>query len=151
MSIKSRKNTARQIVNAVVITSVVTASGWLGAGVADASSPTASEASIAANVLSLLNSERAAHGLPALQSSAALITSARNHNAKMAQTNQLSHQLAGEAALGARISQVGVSWHAAAENIGWTTDRSVAGARSMENAMYQEKAPDDGHRLNILS
>lgn len=63
----------------------------------------------------------------------------------------MSHQLPGEPSLGARITDAGYQWSAAAENIAWNTGRSVAGAEYVENLMYSEQPPDDGHRLNILS
>ena len=69
----------------------------------------------------------------------------------MAAANQLSHQLPGEPVFSTRISQAGVAWHSAAENIGWNSDRSTAGANGLQAAMYGEKPPNDGHRRNILS
>lgn len=141
----------RKCARVALVAAMIAASTWAGEGLAAASSPTASEAAIASNVMALLNSERAANGLPALRGSSGLAASARAHNAKMAAANVMSHQLPGEPALGARVTQVGVNWHNVAENIGWTTDRTVNGARGMQVMMYQEKAPDDGHRLNILS
>lgn len=116
-----------------------------------AQAATATETAAAASVLSMLNSERAANHLPALGRSTALVSSARRHNLAMAQANVLSHQLPGEPSFSTRISQAGVAWHSAAENIGWTTERSSAGADALEWDMYSEKAPNDGHRLNILS
>lgn len=102
-------------------------------------------------VLAQLNSERQQNGLGPLSSSSKLITSAHAHNLAMAAANTMSHQLAGEAGLGSRISATGYSWHSCGENIGWTTNRSQSGAMSIESAMYNETPPDDGHRRNILS
>ncbi|MEO6703440.1 MAG: CAP domain-containing protein [Jatrophihabitantaceae bacterium] len=116
-----------------------------------AKAATPAEAGAAQAVLALLNSERAANHLPALGWSPALVSSARRHNLTMAAANVLSHQLPGEPVFSVRISQAGVSWHAAAENIGWTTDRTSHGADSLEISMYNERPPSDGHRLNILS
>jgi hypothetical protein len=99
----------------------------------------------------MLNAQRAAHGLPALGASPALVSAARRHNLAMARANVLSHQLPGEPSLGARITQAGVPWRSIAENVGWTTNRTTAGANSLQLAMYNEKPPNDGHRLNILS
>ncbi|MDQ2838186.1 MAG: CAP domain-containing protein [Actinomycetota bacterium] len=118
---------------------------------ASADAATASEAGAAQSVLKMLNAERAANHLPALGWSTALVSSARRHNLTMAKANLLSHQLPGEAVFSTRISQAGVAWHSAAENIGWTTDRTSRGANSLELTMYNEKAPNNGHRLNILS
>jgi uncharacterized protein YkwD len=119
------------------------------AGAAQAATPTESTAAL--NVYHMLNAERAANHLPALGWSTALVSSARRHDLTMASANVLSHQLPGEPVFSTRISQAGVTWHAAAENIGWTTDRSSTGAMGLESAMYGERPPDDGHRLNILS
>jgi uncharacterized protein YkwD len=116
-----------------------------------AGAATTAETAAASSVLRMLNAERAAHHLPALGSSVALTSSARRHNLAMAAANQLSHQLPGEPSFTTRISQAGVAWHSAAENVGWTTDRSTAGATGLQAAMYNEKAPNDGHRRNILS
>ncbi|MHA3702860.1 CAP domain-containing protein [Jatrophihabitans sp. YIM 134969] len=128
---------------------LLTASGatvW-SAGTPPATTPTG----IAGDVFALLNRQRAAHGLPALVSDPRLVTSAARHNTAMAAANQLSHQLPGEAGLGARITAAGYSWHYVAENIAWTTNATSAGAQEMQTKMYQEVPPNDGHRQNILS
>jgi uncharacterized protein YkwD len=105
----------------------------------------------AAAVLSSLNSQRAEHGLPALTSNSKLVTSAHRHNLAMAQANQLSHQLSGEPSLGSRISAAGYSWSSVGENIAYNSNRSQAGVLALQQAMYNETAPNDGHRRNILS
>jgi uncharacterized protein YkwD len=71
----------------------------------------------------------------------------------MMAANQLSHQLPNEPALGTRISQAGVNWTFAAENIGESSDylHPTNAATSLDQAMLNEKPPDDGHRQNILS
>jgi len=116
-----------------------------------ASAATSAETAAATSVFRMLNAERAANHLPALGASTALTSSARKHNLAMAAANQLSHQLPGEPVFTTRISQAGVAWHSAAENVGWNSDRSTAGANALQAAMYNEKAPNDGHRRNILS
>jgi uncharacterized protein YkwD len=69
----------------------------------------------------------------------------------------LSHQCAGEPAIGARESAAGVSWTSAGENIGdggpvADTSSAIAGlAVTLTQDMLNEQPPDDGHRLNILS
>ena len=83
--------------------------------------------------------------------STALASSAGKHNLAMQAANTLSHQLPGEAALGDRESQQGVSWTWAAENVGETSDQSVNGALGLHRAMMSEQPPDDGHRQNILT
>jgi uncharacterized protein YkwD len=102
-------------------------------------------------VLTRLNSERAAAGLPALTSNARLVSSAHSHNAKMASANTLSHQLPGEAGLGARITATGYSWSTVGENVAYNSVRTQAGVIALQDAMYRETAPNDGHRRNILS
>lgn len=109
------------------------------------------EPSYATAVLNMLNSERSAHGLPALTSNAKLVCSAYHHNLAMAQANTMSHQLPGEPDVGGRESACGYTWTRWAENVGWSTDLSVNGATSLETAMYNEVPPNDGHRQNILS
>ena len=108
-------------------------------------------ASIAAAVVTAINSARAQQGLPALTVSADLQASAHAHDLAMATANQLSHQLPGEPDIGARETNAGVTWTAAGENIGWTTDMTQAGALSIEASMVGERPPNDGHRRNILS
>jgi uncharacterized protein YkwD len=102
-------------------------------------------------VLSSLNSQRAEHGLPALSTNSKLVTSAHRHNLAMAEANQLSHQLSGESGLGDRISAAGYSWSTVGENIAYNSNRSQAGVLALQQAMYNETAPNDGHRRNILS
>jgi uncharacterized protein YkwD len=134
----------------VLAASLAAASGLLAyPGAARAA--TSAETAAATSVLRMLNAERAAYHLPALASSPALISGARLHNVTMAQANLLSHQLPGEAVFSTRIAQAGVAWHSAAENVGWTTDRTTTGANGLQNSMYHEVAPNDGHRRNILS
>ena len=105
----------------------------------------------AAAVLTKLNQERAAAGLPALTSNTRLVSSAHSHNAKMASANTLSHQLPGEADLGTRITATGYSWSTVGENVAYNSVRTQAGVLALQDAMYRETPPNDGHRRNILS
>ena len=102
-------------------------------------------------VLAKLNAERAAHGLKALTMNTHLVSSAHTHNLAMAKANQLSHQLSGEAGLGSRVTAAGYHWTAAGENIAYNSNRSEAGVLALQDAMYGEQPPNDGHRRNILS
>ncbi len=111
----------------------------------------ASRSDWAAAVLDRLNAQRASHGLPALSSNAKLAAAAHTHNVKMADANQLSHQLSGEPGLGARISAAGYAWRSVGENIAWNSNRSQAGVLALQDSMYNETPPNDGHRRNILS
>ena len=100
-------------------------------------------------VLAELNAERANHGLRALKMNSKLVSAAHSHLAG-ARANSLSHQLSGEAALGSRISAAGYRWSAVAENVAYSTVRSQGGVLHMQQMMYNEKPPDDGHRLQHL-
>ena len=111
----------------------------------------------AGQVLAVINQARAAAGLPAYTISSGLDLSATRHNTVMASGCGLSHQCAGEAALGARETAAGVTWTSAGENIGEggpvssTTAAIAQMAVTLTQDMLAEKPPDDGHRLNILS
>src|ERR1700689_195278 len=121
--------------------------------------PTAppSQQTAADQVLALINQARAQAGLPAYSFLAGLNSSAAAHNARMADGCGLSHQCPGEPALGTRETDAGVNWTAAGENIGEggpVSDTSAAIAQmavGLTQDMLNEKPPDDGHRLNILS
>jgi uncharacterized protein YkwD len=122
-----------------------------------ATGPAASQSLAVKQVLALINRARAAAGLPAYTLSARLDTSAGRHNTVMAAGCGLSHQCPGEPALGARETAAGVRWTAAGENIGdgGPVGGSAAAiarmAVNLTQSMLNEKPPDDGHRLNILS
>jgi uncharacterized protein YkwD len=111
----------------------------------------------AGQVLALINQARAAAGLPALSVTAGLDASSSAHNQLMAGGCGLSHQCPGEPALGDRETAAGVGWTAAGENIGeggpvaGTTAAIAQMAVGLTQSMLNEKPPDDGHRLNILS
>jgi uncharacterized protein YkwD len=114
-------------------------------------STSTSTSSMAAEMLKTMNAERAANGRPALRMNAALIRSAHGHNVKMASANLMSHLLGGELGFLARLLQVGYRPRAAGENIGWNSNRSVAGVLYLQRIMYNEVPPNDAHRVNILS
>lgn len=102
-------------------------------------------------VLRLINAERRANHLRPLRYDSRLRISARRHNLTMARANTLSHQLPGEANFARRIDAAGYRWRYAGENIGWNSSISRRGVLILEKMMYHEKAPNDGHRQNILS
>jgi uncharacterized protein YkwD len=108
-------------------------------------------------VLTVINQARAQAGLPAYTISAGLETSSGRHNRVMAGGCGLSHQCPGEPSLGDRETAAGVHWTAAGENIGEggpvadTTTGITQMAVTLTQDMLNEKPPDDGHRLNLLS
>jgi uncharacterized protein YkwD len=119
--------------------------------------PPAPQTGAADQVLALINQARAQSGLPALTMTAGLDQSSAAHNARMEDGCGLSHQCPGEPSLGARETAAGVNWTSAGENIGDggpVSDTSAAIAQmavGLTQDMLNEKPPDDGHRMNILS
>jgi len=123
--------------------------------------PTASPvpgSSAAANaVLAQINGWRTAAGLRPYTMLPGLIASAHKHNLVMIAGCGLSHRCPNEPGLGDRIRVQGVQWRSAGENIGDsgrhpdTTAAITAAAKGLNQAMFNEKPPDDGHRRNILS
>lgn len=116
-----------------------------------------SSGSVVDQLLAQINDLRAQHGLPAYSLLSGLNRSAHKHNLVMEGSCGMSHQCPGEASLGDRISAEGVHWTSCGENIGWsgphpnTTSAIVSAAEGLTTSMYNEKPPDDGHRLNLLS
>src|ERR1700735_220865 len=93
-------------------------------------------------LFNFLNRERSALGLPVLQWDDALASAARQHAGRMAQLNQMSHQLPGEPALLARLSDAGAHFSVIAENVAVGPDPAVIHNMWMHSP---------GHRANILS
>jgi uncharacterized protein YkwD len=141
----------RRPVLAVVLGLVIALLFPLVVNTASAQASTSTERSIAAAVTRLLNSERHAHHLRALGTNVHLVSSARSHNLAMARTNTMAHQVRGEATLGRRMDRAGYRWSWSGENIGYNSQMTKAGVLMLQKAMYNERAPYNGHRLNILS
>jgi uncharacterized protein YkwD len=120
-----------------------------------ASNPPSQEA--VSQVLALINQARSQADLAPYTITAGLDSSSAAHNARMADGCGLSHQCPGEPPLGTRVTDAGVVWTAAGENIGEggpVADSPSAIAQmavTLTQDMLNEKPPDDGHRLNILS
>jgi uncharacterized protein YkwD len=112
---------------------------------------------VAIQVLALINQARVQAGLPLYSLSSGLDNSAAAHNALMAAGCGLSHQCPGEPPLGVRETGAGVTWTSAGENIGEggpVPDTSAAIAQmalALTQDMLNEKPPNDGHRLSLLS
>ena len=103
-----------------------------------------------------INSDRAANDLPALAWEPRLVQSGRLHDLVMAGGCGLQHQCPGEPDVGTRISNQGMQWQAAGENIGeggpvYTDSDAWNMVLMIHNGMMGEKPPDDGHRRNLLS
>lgn len=112
---------------------------------------TAAESSMAWAVKKLIVSERAQLGVGYVYMNAKLQLAARRHNVTMARYNTLSHQLPGEYYFGTRMKQAGYYWSYAGENVACTSVMSTTGALTLEKVMFNETAPYNGHRLNILN
>ncbi|GHO42853.1 CAP domain-containing protein [Ktedonospora formicarum] len=136
-------------------TSVPTQEGGNGGG--STSTPTSSPSTqLAQQLFALINQDRAANGLPALSWEPKLAVSALRHNQVMMGGCGLSHQCSGEAGLGDRETNAGVSWNYCGENIG--TGGPVPSysaqwnmASGLHRSMMNETPPNDGHRQNLLS
>ncbi|MEV4640405.1 CAP domain-containing protein [Actinoplanes sp. NPDC049548] len=117
--------------------------------------PPAGDAVIEA-ALQHINAARTAEGLQPLTLSPELTRASEAHNALMAGGCGLSHRCPGEADLGDRFTAAGVSWRSAGENIGQgnagnNNTEIIAAANGLTDLMLAEKAPDDGHRRNLLN
>ncbi|MCW2527384.1 MAG: hypothetical protein JWM76_2244 [Pseudonocardiales bacterium] len=120
------------------------------AGIAMSLTNSISASSIEVAVFNRMNAERAANNVPPLRWNNSLASSAGTHNLAMSSAGSLSHQLAGEPALYQRITATGFSPSIWAENVAVNTNTSLAGALVLQDLMYNETAPDNGHRINIL-
>lgn len=93
-------------------------------------------------LLSRTNARRDARGCRALVRNSALVLAARRHTARMADARQLSHQLAGEASLGTRVTRAGyTSWRMLAENLAMGQSDPAAVIRAWVNS--------PSHRANL--
>ncbi|MFG2873423.1 CAP domain-containing protein [Streptomyces sp. NPDC048337] len=106
-----------------------------------ASSPAPTGA--AAEVLALVNQERAAAGCPALTVNAKLTKAAQDHSADMAAHNTMSHTGSDGSDPGARITRAGYTWSTYGENVAYGYGTA---AKVMEGWMNSP-----GHRANILN
>lgn len=149
----ARMRARKAVVGALALAAGLAPAMVAPAGPAAAATPpsAATAAYDAQKVFALINTERHAHGLVALRWNARLTTVAHSHNLLMAKYNTLSHQLPGELSFGARITASGYKWSAVGENCAWTSNWSLAGILAMHTTMYDEVAPNDWHRRNILS
>lgn len=110
------------------------------------------ESSYAVTILNTINAQRVKHRLKKVRFSLVLTVAALRHNVAMGRVNQISHQLPGERDFVARGRAAG--WRpkcASGENIGVNARMDRAGAVELQNLMYNERPPYDGHRRNILN
>lgn len=133
-----------------VMTPLVLSAGPAGATAA-VHHRTVTERKIVRAVERLINNQRRAHGLRIVHMAPRLRVAARRHNIHMSRANLLSHQVSGEASIGARADNAGYHWTWVGENIGWNSRMTMNGVLLLQRIMYHERAPYNGHRQNILS
>ena len=92
-------------------------------------------------LLEAANRERVDRHLAPLRWDAGLARAARDHALLMARWGAISHQFSGEPALSERISNAGVRFSFAAENVG------IAGSAAELHGLWMESR---GHRENLL-
>ncbi len=141
VNMRSLTSCCRASTLSIVVTSMltITASAALAAGAhtradrvaaacagSNTPSSVASRAALKAAVVCLINSQRAAHGLPALLEDSRLDRSAQIWTDTMVATRQFDHG----ADFAARITAVGYDWSSAGENIatGFATPQQVVSA-----------------------
>jgi len=100
-------------------------------------------ANFEAQVISLINQQRANNGLAGLATSGALSNASRNHSLDMACNNFMNHIGSNGSDFGSRLSQAGFSFSTAAENI-------AAGLGSPADVVAAWMG-SDGHKTNILN
>ncbi|MEU9031284.1 CAP domain-containing protein [Streptomyces sp. NPDC048383] len=105
---------------------------------ADAQAPTGA----AAEVLALVNKERAAVGCPVLTVNEKLTKAAQDHSADMAAHSNMSHTGSDGSDPGQRITRAGYQWRTYGENVAYGYDTA---AKVMEGWMNSP-----GHKRNIL-
>lgn len=99
------------------------------------------------DVLELTNQLRVQNGCAPLTLSPTLSTAANEHSTDMAANNFIGHTGSDGSSPGKRLDDVGYPFTLAAENVaaGYTTPQDVV------HAWFNETAPNDGHRRNILN
>ena len=148
---RPRRRSIRAIVAATGLVASLFVPAVIGSQPAGAALMTTTESSISHAIVLMLNAERALHGLRPLTTNYSLQLSARRHDKAMAAANTMSHQLPGEPDFATREERAGYNWVWAGENIAWNSNMSLTGVKQLESLMYNEKAPNNGHRLNILN
>ena len=105
-------------------------------------------------MLALINAERAAVGLPALQINARLNTSAETHSRWMLNTDVFSHTGANGSSAGDRMRAAGYvfsgNW-TSGENIAWQSERGATGISDDVINLHNSLMNSPGHRANILN
>lgn len=96
------------------------------------------------DLLSVLNRERAAHGLPAVRLSSGLVGLARKHSAEMARRNVLTHDSAAGRSFTDRLVDAGIPFAANGENVAESWSPAA-------ESIHQSFMNSPGHRANVLN
>ena len=117
---------------------------------ASAAAPCATDSSMRASTLCLINAERSARDLRPLRLDRRLSTAARRHSRDMVAKHYFAHDSRSGARFSARIARTGwmngrASW-SVGENIAWGTGKQAA-----PRAIVASWMRSAGHRKNILS
>ncbi|MCX5409279.1 CAP domain-containing protein [Streptomyces sp. NBC_00335] len=107
-----------------------------------APSDSAAPSGAVAEVLALVNKERATVGCPVLTVNAKLTKAAQDHSEDMAAHSQMSHTGSDGSDPGQRITRAGYQWRTYAENVAYGYDTA---AKVMDGWMNSP-----GHKRNIL-
>ncbi|CAG8455895.1 9637_t:CDS:2 [Ambispora leptoticha] len=93
-------------------------------------------------MLDLVNQARQANNVPPLKLDSRLVSAAQKHSNYQASINTMTHDDA-SGPLGTRLSNEGVDWSAAAENVAWNQPNITEVMKAWLNS--------PGHRENLLN
>ncbi|WP_229399401.1 CAP domain-containing protein [Micromonospora okii] len=97
----------------------------------------------AAEVVNLVNAERAKAGCGALKINDKLMKAAQAHSQDQADNRKMSHTGSDGSDVGERLDRVGYAWRAYGENVAWNQQTPAAVMNAWMNS--------SGHRANILN
>jgi uncharacterized protein YkwD len=108
---------------------------------------------LAAQLFALINSNRAAKGLPAYTLNSTLSNGAYQHDVTMAspQCGALMHQCPGEPSPSQRVTNEGIKWMATGENIGEASYPSPWQGIQVVHQQMVNEGPSGGHYQNLFS
>ncbi|KAI9906358.1 hypothetical protein PsorP6_003192 [Peronosclerospora sorghi] len=124
----------RQYAVALAMVATATTNGLIDAAPSD---------DYSADMLALVNKERALAGVPALCMNKKLQAAAQRHSNDMAEKNFMGHGGSDGSTVSQRIAEAGYGWDAVAENV-------AAGQENVTTVM-QSWMDSPGHRENILN
>jgi uncharacterized protein YkwD len=141
---KIRRLLGRQRLGGYAVAGILATTG-AGAGLEKCQPPpdVSTPISVNAEVIAIVNEQRAASGLAPLASNTRLVAAAETHSADQAGRDRMSHTGSNGSSAGDRITAAGYSWRSWAENVA----AGYATAADVMNGWMNSP----GHRNNILS